>query len=170
MNPTKTIQQLVQNNWDVSKTSMASAPVFQREQYSREQTLPAITFTRKHERVLPSTETVTETETGFTARHGPTGKQMQRRSGFVLTDCVAGTVSDCQGIGTSGGDLDPKLVRQELQQQAQQIVLDTQRTAEFDSLAPDSAEDTIDQPDSTTAPVFRHRFQARFTYDKLPNP
>ncbi|WP_248908153.1 hypothetical protein [Halocatena marina] len=165
MDPTKKIWQLIEDNWDNSQTSLASEPEFQTGWYSRDQKLPAITVTGKNEGVLRGGET------GFTATHSITGKAMQRWSGFVLVDAVAGTHSDCEGIGVGGDDLNPKLVRQELKQHAQQIIIDTQRTSDFRATAPDGGrdvEDTSDQAD--VKPVFRHQFQARFIYDKLPNP
>lgn len=163
--PTVLLKNLVRDNWDVALTSLAAEPEFQTGWYSRSQRLPAITFTNKDEGVLRGGET------GFTAIHSQTGKAMQRWDGYVLIDGVAGTRSDCEGIGTNGEDLNPKLVRHELVDQAKQILLDTQQTTDLESVAPDGGRDIVDRSDDADVhPVFRHQFRGRYQYDRLPNP
>lgn len=162
--PTVTVKNVLRGRWDGTQTPLSAPPEFQTGWYSRDQRLPAITVTSKNEGPIRAGET------GYTATHGPTGKAMQRLSGYVLVDCVAGTREDCAGLGTNGEDLNPKQVRHELYEQAAQILVDTQQTDDLHTLAPGDGQELEDRSDETDVKVsYRMQFRASYLRDRLPN-
>ncbi|WP_254535234.1 hypothetical protein [Halomarina litorea] len=157
--PNVVLRDVLRSNWDASATSVANAPVFHTGWYDRDGDMPCITITNMDEG--PYRGGVT----GLTGLDGETGKGRQRLSGFALVNCVAGTRDDCEGIGTSGNDVNPKIVRNDLFEQASQILLD-ESPVEFRSLAPGDSRDIVDTDDGPA--VFRTELRAVWLRDRTP--
>ena len=161
VDPILVLRNLLVNNWDASTTSVANDVVIHTGWYNRDGDMPCITVTNMDEG--PYRGGVT----GFTGLDGQTGKGRQRLSGYALVNCVAGTRDDCQGIASGGGDLNPKKVRNELFEQASQILLD-ESPVEFLTLAPGDTRDIVD--DDQGPAVFRTVVRARWLRDRTPTP
>lgn len=163
MDPTVTIYNILTANWDATQTSLAEAPEIHTGFYSRDQSLPAVTLTGGNEGVINGGDT------GFTGWNPSTGAGVQRLSGAVTIDCVAGTREDCEGLGTNGKDLNPKLVRWELYDHATTILMNNQSGVGLRTISPGDADSIVDQGiDETvdTKPVFRIQFRCQYVRDR----
>ena len=157
--PNVVIRDVLVDNWDVSATSITSAPVVHTGWYDRDGDMPCLTVTNSDEGPYQGGAT------GFTGLDGQTGKGMQRLSGYALVNCVAGTRDDCQGLTDGGGDINPKMLRNELYEQASQILLDAS-PAEFYTLGPGDARDLVDTDEGPA--VFRTEVRAVWLRDRTP--
>lgn len=158
--PTLTILNAIEAGWDTASSVLASKPEMQTGWYDRSQKLPAITFTNKNETPLGGGNNP------YYATHQPTGKGMNRISGYVLVDCVAGTRGDCEGVGTNGEDLNPKQVRHDLYEQATQILTDTQQQNDLFSLGAGQGREVVDTDDGPAS--YRVQWRARYLRDRVP--
>jgi hypothetical protein len=158
--PTLTVLQVVDTNWDGGPQGLADKPELQTGWYDRSQKLPAVTFTNKDETPLGGGNTP------YYGTDGRTGKGMIRYSGYVLVDAVAGTRDDCEGVGTNGEDLNPKQVRQSLYDHVAGILIDAQRSGELFDLGPGAGNDIVDTDGGPAS--FRTQFRAQYLRDRVP--
>lgn len=161
--PTVELLSLFKDKWTVSNTSLAEPPEFHTGWYSRDGSMPALTLTGGQEGPIRGGEI------GYTALSGGDGYGMQRLSGFVLVDAVAGTRTDCEGVGTNGTDLNPKKVRWEMYDEATRILIENQTATTLRALAPRGGQTVTDGgEDVDIEPVFRHQFRAGYIRDREP--
>lgn len=159
--PTVTLWKLISNNWDVSNTSLADTPEIQTGWYDRGQKLPAICLTGGEEGAINGGDT------GYTGWNPSNGMGVQRLSGAVTIDCVAGTREDCKGIASGGGDLNPKKVRWELYEEVARILMTYQTGGDLRTLAPGEGTSIVDEnAEVDTEPVYRRQLRVKYVRDR----
>lgn len=164
--PELAFQSILRSHWDPSETGYDGVPVINTGEYRRNDTpVPLISITGGSEGPV-----LAGPETGYTAIDGSGRGGIQRISGAVTIDCVAGSYDDLVGAGPNGEDLNPKQLRWEMYAHATQLLVNYQDDTAFTSIAPgdgDKIEAAEDQDDGVTY-TFSIQFRARYTYERRP--
>lgn len=153
--PTSVIAYHLRDQWALNGSySHSEAPEFHTGRWSRAQKFPNVAVWGKQEDVIRGGET------GLSASHGSTGKEMQLVGGHVFVSLVAGV--------RGGVDSNPKKVRYELEQWTNDTLLSDPPSG-FQTIAPDTGRDLEDDGASGEEDVvYLHRLRARYTYKRLP--
>lgn len=163
--PELIIQSILRQHWDVSETSLTAPPTINTGEYRRgDMPVPAITITGGDEGPIAGVQT------GYSAMDGAGGGGIQRLSGAVTVDCVAGSYDDLVRAGPSNTALNPKQIRWELYQHAAQLMVDHQQDTQLDTIAPGESnkiEAAHGSGDNVTY-EFSVQFRARYAYERRP--
>ncbi|MFD1515113.1 hypothetical protein [Halomarina rubra] len=164
------IMVLLRDNWDASampfdETQLyrqKSKLVFQTGWYDRDGEMPVVTVTGKNEGPYQGGAT------GYSALHGPTGQGMQRIDGAVSVNLVAGTWEHLRGAAADGDDVNPKVAREAMYQEAARILMDAQQTDDTLVVAPGTATEIEDTGEETESTVYRTELRVTYQYDRVP--
>jgi len=160
--PTITILRLIADNWDESLVPYDTqrGTVFHTGAFDRDGDIPVVTFQDRDESPFASGRT------GYSGTDGTSGLGMQTVGGALNVDCVAGTRSHLEGSGPNGGDLNPKLVRHRMKDQAIDIVLANQQATPFRSLSVTGDTDREYRDGGPT--VYYTQLRCAYTYARSP--
>jgi hypothetical protein len=162
------VRNLIADNYDATNVTTQGTYVdpaggvdVQTGQWSREQPKPVIAIHGRDEGVESGGAT------GHTAYTG-SGGVMQVRSGTLQIDCVAGTRADCEGLGNDGSDLNPKGVREALEDHlAEDILLSNGLTPPdpLRTISPTGSTEVELTSDATDLqPLYAVQLTAQYTY------
>lgn len=166
--PELAIQSILRTHWDPSATSYDGTPTINTGEYRRnDTTVPLIAITGGSEGPVAAGP-----ETGYTAMDGSGGGGLQRISGAVTVDCVAGSYDDLVGAGPNGEDLNPKQLRWDLYSHAAQLLVDYQDETAFSSISPGDGDkiESGEEEDAGVVYTFSIQFRARYLYERRPAP
>lgn len=150
------------NGWDAGETVLDDAPEIHTGAYQRDGKHPALAVGFDADE-----GPVSGGETGYSATDGRTGKGMQRLSGYVMIDAVAGSRAECNDVGPNGEQVNPKTVRWSLYQHATDLFVSNQQPGDLHSLAPRGGKRLVDK--DGTDPVYRMQFRGVYTRDRVPS-
>ena len=157
------IKSILINNWDSTATSYGQVPPIRSGWFERETNHPAIAVTSKD-------EGPTGGDTGFYAMSGAGNGGVQKISGTVTIDCVAGTANELRGAGPNGEDLNPKQLREEMHQHAAQILVNQQTNTDLLFVSPGESQE-IEEQTSSSDPgdvLYRTQLRAKYQYERRP--
>jgi len=159
--PTVDVLDVLESNWRVSDTPLANPPEFNSGRYERHAPHPSISVHSKNEGPWSGGET------GYTALNPGSGLGMQVMSGYLLVDCVAGTEEDCEGVGTNGGFVHPKEVRQKLYIHVCDLLQENQTYGGYRWLSPGSSQEMQESiGDDESTRLYITEVRAKFGYDR----
>jgi hypothetical protein len=138
-----------------------SQMVFHTGWYDRDGDIPCVTVSAKSEGPLSSGTT------GWTASHS-TGGGMQRMDGSVSVNFVGGAWEHLRGAGTNGGDVNPKVAREQMYQHGSQILTDA-GSSDLLTVAPGQTQEAEDTGDENENTIYRVSMRAGYQYDRVPN-
>lgn len=163
--PTLEIQHILRTYWEAGETVYGQVPSITTGEYRRGDTRPpAVTITGADEGPLAGSNT------GYMSMDGAGGGGIQKISGAVSVNCVAGSYDDLEGAGPSGQNLNPKQLREQLYQHAAQLLVDHQENTDLEMIAPGDAhhiEEAFGSGDGVSH-EFRIQFRARYLYERRP--
>lgn len=151
-NPVREVYGLLRTGWNTANTPLGGPPRFSTGDFSSDDPNPSVIVHGRSESPYDGGDT------GL-AGWNRAGKPVQIQSGTVLVDCIAGTRTECDDIGPNGGAVNPKAVRDALDQEVRRIVLGSS-LPEFRVLTPDTGqatEATADEADTEVSWGFQRR-------------
>lgn len=161
--PVKVLYGFLRANWNNNWSSLANPPRFSTGDWSSDDPHPSVIVHARNESPYDGGDT------GINGVNA-SGLPVQIMEGTVLVDCVAGTRSECNGVGVNGTAVNPKTVRSEMEDQVVYWLLN-HCPAEFRSLTPGAGDDIEASADEEDTEVsFSHQRRARFEqrYDATP--